>query len=158
MIKLNQKIKINKKTIGKISNILSISKKEIKYIASVVLIEKYDKDCEITFVFCDDKFIQKYNKNFRNKDKPTNVLSFPSDEFMKKNGYLGDILISVETINRESLEYGKDVKNHAIHMIVHSILHLLGYDHVNEIERCDMEDLEIKILEKFGIQNPYFID
>ena len=80
---------------------------------------------EFSVNLMDDAQIQILNRDFRNKDKPTNVLSFPSEE----SPYIGDVAISYDTIFAEAEEYGKDFKNHYAHMIVHAILHLMGYDH-----------------------------
>ena len=106
---------------------------------------------EATIKWCDDHEIRELNHQFRGIDKPTNVLSFPDGEA----GYLGDIAISLETIEREAAEQGKDSEDHLVHMVVHGILHLLGYDHENEEEAEAMEALEIIILSNLGIDNPY---
>jgi probable rRNA maturation factor len=111
-----------------------------------------DKDFSLSIEFMDDHDIQALNKQFRHKDKPTNVLSFPNDD----DNYIGDIAISIDTIKREALEQDKAIKDHLRHMVVHGTLHLLGYDHEeSEKEAEEMEALEIDILEKFGINNPY---
>lgn len=105
---------------------------------------------ELSVVLTNDEEIQELNKNFRNKDKPTNVLSFPGEEDI-----LGDIILSRETLEREALEQKKSFENHVTHMIIHGFLHLLGYDHMNDEEAHEMEGLEIEILEKLNIENPY---
>lgn len=119
-----------------------------------------NKIIELSIIFTDDKNIQKLNKNFRNIDKPTNVLSFPlyEKEFknvLKYENYIaiGDIVLSIETIEKESL--GQSFTNHLTHLIVHSLLHLFGYDHIDEKEGKEMENLEIDILYKMSIDNPY---
>lgn len=98
-----------------------------------------------------DTGIQQLNRDFRQKDKPTNVLSFPHDD----PEYLGDIAISYETIKREAEEQGKDFIHHFTHMLIHGFLHLNGYDHETDAEAEEMESLEIKILADMGIENPY---
>lgn len=106
---------------------------------------------EIAVVLADDAFAQQLNRDYRGKDKPTNVLSFPNDEA----GQLGDIVLAFETVEREAAEQGKSFKHHAVHLLVHGTLHLLGYDHEIEKEAARMEKLEIKILDKLGVANPY---
>jgi len=134
---------------------LNIDKKYIKFIVIFVMqyLGKAD-NFEVTILLSNDKFIQKYNKEFRKQDKPTNILSFESGD---KN-YLGDIIISLQTIKKEAVEQGKFEKNHFIHILIHGVLHLLGYDHLNQKDQDEMEDIEIKILASLEIPNPYFID
>jgi probable rRNA maturation factor len=108
---------------------------------------------------CNDEFIQRLNKNYRKKDKPTNVLSFPYIEFSEKkvfqNDLIGEVFISLETLQMEALEQSKKLPDHFSHLLVHSILHILGYDHEFDKDANKMENLEIKILKEFGIKNPY---
>ena len=115
---------------------------------------------EISIVLSDDDFIQNLNKTYRHKDKPTNVLSFPMTEVDEINDEtpfisLGDVIVSFDTIKRESEEQNKPLEHHYIHMLVHGCLHLLHYDHENEEEAEIMEFKEIEILEHLGIKNPY---
>ncbi len=105
---------------------------------------------EITVVLADDAFVRGLNRDYRGKDKPTNVLSFPGDI-----PHLGDIVLARETIEREAKEQGKTFRDHAAHLLVHGTLHLLGYDHMKAKEAEIMEALEIKILNKLAISNPY---
>ena len=106
----------------------------------------------LTVVLSDDEEVQSLNRDYRAKDKPTNVLSFPDGE----HGHLGDIILAYETIAREAVEQGKDFNNHMAHLVVHGVLHLLGYDHeLGEGEAEDMEAREIAILHRLGIENPY---
>ena len=99
--------------------------------------------------------IQSLNYKFANKDKPTNVLSFPS--YLKSNHelFLGDIIFSNETINKEAIRDKKSMNNHLIHLFIHGVLHLLGYDHKTVSQAKKMEDLEIEILNILQIDNPY---
>ncbi|MBL4805327.1 MAG: rRNA maturation RNase YbeY [Alphaproteobacteria bacterium] len=110
-----------------------------------------DEDTELSLVLSDDEFIQGLNKQWRGKDKPTNVLSFPQDEPQ----LLGDVILAFETIHREAEAQEKTFENHVSHLIVHGILHLLGHDHENDEEAEVMESLEIEILRALGVKNPY---
>lgn len=105
----------------------------------------------VSVVFMNDVDIQALNQNYRRKNKPTNVLSFPSDV----PDEWGDILLSYETIERESRESRISLKDHLSHLIIHGFLHLLGYDHETNKDAERMEELEIKILNHLNIKNPY---
>jgi apolipoprotein N-acyltransferase len=109
------------------------------------------KDSEVSITLVDDKQIHKLNKQYRNIDKPTNVLSFElGDDVL-----LGDIFISLDTVKKEADIAGISVSEHTAHMIVHGMLHLQGYDHLNDRDAEIMEKLEIKILKRLGYKNPY---
>ena len=116
---------------------------------------------ELTVTLTNDKSIKILNRDYREKDKPTNVLSFPMWNNMAEipNGAgeipLGDIIIAFETIKREAIEQEKTLADHFTHMLIHGFLHLLGYDHIEEGDAELMESLEIKILKKLSISNPY---
>jgi len=114
-------------------------------------LEKIIGDEEFSILLTNDTHIQKLNKDFRGQNKPTNVLSFPEND----GDYLGDVAIALETMTRESLEQSKDFYHHFIHMVIHGLLHLQGYDHENDDDAEEMELLEIKILADIGIENPY---
>lgn len=109
----------------------------------------------VTIILASDAFIRKLNRDFRGKDKPTNVLSFPEAHSPKPGSYLGDIILARQTIAREAKEQGKTIKAHVAHLVVHGVLHLLGHDHIRNKDAETMEALEIKILKKLGISNPY---
>lgn len=123
----------------------------LENILNKVLTTVLSGDEEISLLLTNDTRIQILNRDFRSQDKPTNVLSFPSDE----DNFLGDIAISFNTLKREAEEQDKDFNSHFIHILIHGILHLLGYDHIDDDEAEEMEALEIKILEDMGIKNPY---
>jgi len=126
---------------------------------------------EIAILACDDARIADLNAEFRDKPTPTNVLSWPSydlaadedgarphpppppDPMMGES--LGDIAIAYDTCLREADAVGKDMADHVTHLIVHGVLHLLGYDHVRDRDATLMEGLETKILGKMGIADPY---
>ena len=109
----------------------------------------------INFSFVSEEEIRKLNLTFLKKDKPTNVLSFPSPATDLNQDLLGDIAICIDIIKKESLEQGKEAADHLIHIILHSVLHLVGYDHEDEASANRMELLEITTLKKIGIANPY---
>lgn len=104
--------------------------------------------------------MQAANRDWRGRDKPTNVLSFPAelpDEFLAEAGisHLGDILICADVLVDESAEQNKTLHAHWAHIVVHGVLHLQGYDHVQEHEAVLMEQREIEILDRLGYTNPY---
>lgn len=106
---------------------------------------------DFTVLLADDARLHELNRDFRGKDKPTNVLSFPSDE----PGYHGDIAIAHGVTAREAREAGKRFADHAAHLMVHGVLHLAGYDHERPKDAKVMEPLEVKILKRLGIADPY---
>lgn len=126
---------------------------------------------EISLLGCDDARIAALNTDFRGKPQPTNVLSWPSDEraadqdgdapdpvepgSVEMPEELGDIAIAWETCTREAAEQGKPVEDHVMHLLVHGVLHLLGYDHVRERDAALMESTETRILARMGVANPY---
>jgi probable rRNA maturation factor len=114
-----------------------------------------DRDGEISIVFTDDAAIRVLNERWRGQDKATNVLSFAQDGPGLEAGMLGDIVLAQETVAREAALEGKLLNHHIAHMIVHGFLHLLGYDHQNDIDAKTMEDLERKALKQIGIADPY---
>ena len=95
------------------------------------------------------------NNCFRKINSATNVLSFPSNHKFNNILFLGDIIFSIETILKEAKRDNKTVENHLIHLFVHAVLHLLGYEHDTEEQAKKMENLEIKILSNLQIDNPY---
>lgn len=124
-------------------------------------------DCRLTMtvVLGDDAFVRDLNRRFRGIDKPTNVLSFPAYPHLEaeatilftrtREAFIGDIVLAYETVERESVEQGKQVLHHVQHLLIHGTLHLLGYDHEDEKEADHMEALEVGLLKNLGINNPY---
>lgn len=123
---------------------------------------------EIAISLVSDAQMKKINQQFRDKNKATNVLSFPNldENLIRKEGLkkavgsanyllLGDIVLSYETIKKESLAQKKKFHDHLTHLLLHSILHLIGHDHQDEKMARKMEKLEIKILQSLKIKNPY---
>ena len=109
----------------------------------------------ISISFSDDKKVMELNNFFRKKKLATNVLSFPSNYKLNNILFLGDIIFSIETILKEAKRDNKRVENHLIHLFIHAVLHLLGYDHETEEQAEKMENLEILILSNLQIDNPY---
>ena len=118
-----------------------------------------EEEFEATIMLADDDFIAQLNSDFRRQNKPTNVLSFPTDEAARKlpegvteTPSLGDVVIAFETAQGEAPD---DFAGHLSHLVIHGCLHLLGYDHEADEEAAKMESLEIKILAGLGIADPY---
>lgn len=111
---------------------------------------------ELSVLLTDDDEQARLNAQWRGKQAPTNVLSFPQIEpFAPVAGLLGDITLARETLEREAEELGKSLEDHFTHLIVHGFLHILGYDHLDEQEALQMEGLETQILHELGIDDPY---
>ena len=125
----------------------------------------------VVLMGCDDERIAALNADFRGKPQPTNVLSWPSEERATEEAgggpdlpepgdedepcELGDIAIAWETCAREAEEQGKPMADHVTHLVVHGLLHCLGYDHVDEADAALMEGLEVEILASLGLSDPY---
>jgi probable rRNA maturation factor len=107
--------------------------------------------CTIAILLTDDAEMRTLNRTWRDKDAPTDVLSFPSGE----NANLGDIAIAFETTRREAQEGGLSLADHVSHLVVHGVLHLLGFDHPDYTQAEQMEDLERRALATLGIADPY---
>ncbi|WP_457151719.1 rRNA maturation RNase YbeY [Mesorhizobium sp. P5_C1] len=113
---------------------------------------------ELSLVFSDDAHIRTLNAGWRGKDKPTNVLSFPAFPLVQGAPLppmLGDIVLAAETVAREAALEDKPVENHITHLVVHGLLHLLGYDHETDAEAEAMEAIERAALARLAIPDPY---
>jgi probable rRNA maturation factor len=111
---------------------------------------------ELSVVLTDDAAQRALNREWRGIDKPTNVLSFPQIEpFGPVSGLLGDVTLARETLEREAGEMGIAFPDHLTHLVVHGVLHLLGYDHIEPADALVMEPLETQILGGLGIADPY---
>jgi probable rRNA maturation factor len=118
---------------------------------------------EISVLMTGDERVRELNAQYRQKDRPTNVLSFPMSDVAELRGtnvagpelLLGDIILARGVCEAEAAEKGVTVEDHATHLIVHGTLHLLGYDHHGDEQANDMEAREIRALERLGIANPY---
>lgn len=108
----------------------------------------------VSVALSSDANVALLNERFRGKSKPTNVLSFPAG-VGSPEGQLGDIILALETVEREAREQDIPFPHHVQHLVVHGVLHLLGYDHETTADAERMEALEIAILSKLGITNPY---
>ncbi len=122
--------------------------------------EGYENDCEVSITFTDNEGIRRLNKSFRNIDSPTDVLSFPLFDYNggdeppvdELTNMLGDIVISLERAEEQAREYGHSFEREVAFLCVHSMLHLLGYDHVNsEDEELDMRRRQTAVMEMLGL-------
>lgn len=119
-----------------------------------------EKPSEVSLLFTDDETIRGINAKWRGKDKPTNVLSFPSLQLkpgMAPGPLLGDIVFGYDTVAREAADEGKPFEHHLSHLVTHGLLHLFGYDHETEADAQDMEAMERRILASLAIPDPYAV-
>lgn len=141
------------------------NKKEIHALLSFLSKNFNLADTSLTLRVVDEAESQDLNKQYRHKDKPTNVLSFPNSAHFtlppdaeiqtEYLNHLGDVVMCHPVIEREALEQHKSLRDHYTHLLIHGVLHLLGYDHENETDAIEMEQLEINLLETLHIANPY---
>jgi probable rRNA maturation factor len=119
-------------------------------------LSKYDKDTELVIRIVDEQEIAVLNEQFRRKKGVTNILSFPFDApGVVDLDLLGDLVICAAVVERESKQQLKELDAHWAHIVIHGVLHLLGFDHIEEKDAERMEAKEIKILQKMNISNPY---
>jgi len=122
-----------------------------------------DRSVEISVTLTNDEHVRALNSKWRGKDRPTNVLSFPmADErdlaaanIADAELLLGDIVLARGVCEAEASDKGVSVADHAVHLVVHGTLHLLGYDHHDDRDAIDMEAREVRALKRLGIANPY---
>jgi probable rRNA maturation factor len=114
---------------------------------------------ELSIVLADNATVQELNARWRGKDAPTNVLAFASDEkpVAGQPVLLGDVVLAYETVAAEAKQQGKALADHFRHLVIHGVLHLLGYDHIVATQARRMETLEKRILASLGIADPYRI-
>lgn len=134
----------------------SESEQLVQRAASAALDACGEPEARLCVLLTDDGAVQKLNAQFRAKDKPTNVLSFPAPEIPGDPApQLGDLALAGETCAREAQEEGKTFADHLTHLVIHGVLHLCGYDHETTEEAEEMEDFEREILSTLGIADPY---
>ena len=143
-----------------------VSRQVVSIVLSEVGFSDLFDQIEVSVILTNDAEVQELNNSHRGYDKPTNVLSFPAHDISPKNFaeikntssdfvMLGDIVFGYETVLMEARAQGKEVAKHYAHLLVHSILHLLGYIHENDAEALEMEALEVRLLSKMSIESPY---
>jgi len=133
------------------------NQQKIQYWIDTVL-ENLEEDTEIVVRIVDEQESAQLNEYYRHRTGATNILSFPF-EAPDIEGFtselLGDLVICAPVLQREAIEQQKNISDHWAHIIVHGVLHLLGYDHIEETDAEEMENKEIAILKKMNINNPY---
>ncbi|KHA59993.1 metal-binding heat shock protein [Vibrio variabilis] len=119
----------------------------------------FQQDAELTIRIVNEEESHQLNHEYRGKDKPTNVLSFPFEvpPGIEMN-LLGDLIICKQVVEREAQEQNKPLLAHWAHMVVHGSLHLLGYDHIEDDEAEEMESLETEIMQEMGFEDPYLAE
>ena len=143
---------VNEQT--KIKGVINETKKTVKEVVSAVLESEHENDgATVSVTFVDNERIRELNREFRNIDRATDVLSFPADEPVVegKGRFLGDIALSLERAKTQSEEYGHSFKREVAFLTAHSVLHLLGYDHMTPDEEKEMFAKQEKVLNDMGI-------
>lgn len=139
-------------------NIIRFVTENINLLASTLIahdIIDADND-NVDILLSNNANIKIINHEWRGKDKATNILSFPDDDINPDGQqHLGDMMLAAETITDEAVDQNKPVEHHVIHLLLHGLLHLYGYDHETQADAIEMEQLEINILGEIGIDNPY---
>lgn len=123
------------------------------------VLPKFQPQSEVTIRIVDEEESHHLNLTYRGKDKPTNVLSFPFEAPPEVElPLLGDLIICRQVVEQEAIEQQKSAEEHWAHMVVHGCLHLLGYDHIEDDEAEEMENLETEILAELGYADPYLAE
>lgn len=114
-------------------------------------------DAELAVTLADDARVRELNSEWRAKDKPTNVLTFPAfePEEMADAPMLGDVILAFETVAREARDEGKSLPDHVSHLVIHGVLHLFGHDHIDDADADEMEAIETRALARLGVADPY---
>lgn len=126
-------------------------------------LKNFYRRAELSLVLLDEDTARQYNRDYRNKDYATNVLSFAENEgiprFSDPHAILrGDLIICPQVVEKEAQEQGKTLVEHYAHLVIHGTLHLIGFDHIHDEDAAHMEQLETELLAQLGIQNPYETD
>jgi len=127
-------------------------------LAAVMVAGRPAGGAEVSVVLCDDAFITDLNFRYRDRQNATNVLAFPQQDPAQpaeEPVLLGDIVVAHGTVAREAADAGRRVDHHLSHMVVHGMLHLLGFDHLTDVEADAMETLEIMAMARLGLPDPY---
>ena len=142
---------------ARVSRVNNIVKNILKYKGELKFDNKINYNCNLILV--DDSFIKKINYKFRKKNKVTDVLTFVSEIIIKKNNKLKicDIFLSAQTISNDAKKNDINFYDHLTHLIIHSYLHINGFMHQTINDFNKMKKIEIKILNKIGISNPYLL-
>lgn len=155
-----------------LSELEKLSTKAVESVFKYVFPNINPEKFEISIFLTDNSNIKSINKAYRNKDSATNVLSFPFFDNLRsgldevsdlindpkvESLSLGEIIASIEKCNKEAEDQGKNYKDHFLHLIIHSMLHILGYDHIDDSDAEEMESIEIKILKQNNVENPYLL-
>jgi probable rRNA maturation factor len=125
---------------------------ELAQAAAEAALEGWDRE-DLVILLADDEAVRELNARFRGKNAATNVLSFPAGS--NAAGHLGDIALASGVCAREAAEQGKSLADHLRHLVIHGVLHLLGYDHADDADAEQMEGLERDLLAALGIADPY---
>lgn len=135
----------------------SLEKKLMESIEAVLQEMAIDRRCEVSLTLTDNENIKQLNQTYRNKNSETDVLSFPQYDILKEGVpkdpilYLGDIVISVEKAREQALDFGHSFEREMVYLTVHSMYHLMGYDHMEDSEKTVMREMEKKTLKQLGV-------
>lgn len=142
---------------GDENQLSALIEKAIKSVAETAGL-KWPEESELSLLFTDDAQMTSINGEWREKNQPTNVLSFPGSDVEigeQSDFMIGDLVFAYETVKREAVEQEKQFEDHLTHLTIHGFLHLFGYDHIEDKQAEQMEALEIKSLAQLGINDPY---